>query len=214
MGHASLILKRDLEATVPDCAVSADRSPHEHGSRSLRTNRWPHSIAGICDVSLPMEDILSAVVTGVFAGVVGTLVMDVLNVLVARTRWISRIDVATIGRMAAGWARGRFVYSHPREMQPVRSEVPLGILTHYTIGVALAVPFVVGWSVVIGGAPSPVGALVYGIGTTVASWCFVYPSMGFGAFGLRSPDGLKATLSSLANHLFYGLGLGIGVAVF
>jgi uncharacterized membrane protein len=80
--------------------------------------------------------------------------------------------------------------------------------------VALAVPLVVGWSVVTGEAPSPVGALVYGIGTTAASWFFVYPSMGFGALGRRSPDGLKATLSSLANHVFYGLGLAVGVAVF
>lgn len=152
--------------------------------------------------------------TGVFAGVVGTLVMDALNVLVARTGWISRIDVGTIGRMAAGWARGRFVYSHPSEMQEVRNEVPLGILSHYAIGVALAVPFVVGWWSVSGGSPLPVWALVYGIGTTVASWFFVYPSMGFGAFGRRSPDGLKATLSSLANHVFYGLGLAMGVAGF
>ncbi len=163
---------------------------------------------------MPIGDLLAAVVTGAFAGVVGTLVMDALNVLVSRAGWISRIDVATIGRMAAGWGRGRFVYSHPSEMPPVRNEVPLGILTHYTIGVVLAVPLVVGWSVVTGEAPPPAWALMYGIGTTVASWFGVYPSMGFGAFGRRSPDGMKATFSSLANHVFYGLGLAIGVAMF
>jgi hypothetical protein len=47
----------------------------------------------------------------------------------------------------------------------------------------------------------------------VASWFFVFPSMGFGVFGRRSPEGLKAPLSSLANHSFYGLGLGIGIAL-
>jgi hypothetical protein len=156
---------------------------------------------------------LDAIVTGVIAGLVGTLVMDALNILVARTQLISRIDVAMIGRMAAGWARGRFCYANPNEMQQVQSEVLIGIITHYTIGVVLSVPYVVGWSFLVGGSPTPAWALLYGIATTVASWFFVYPSMGMGAFGRLSPDGMKATLSSLANHLFYGLGLAIGVAL-
>jgi len=137
------------------------------------------------------------VVTGVIAGLVGTLVMDVCNLFGSRTQLISRIDVAMIGRMAAGWARGRFCYPNPREMQPVRNEIAIGLASHYTIGVALAVPFVCGWFFLIGGS----------------SWFFVYPSMGLGVLGLRSPEGMKATLSSLANHLFYGLGLALGVAV-
>ena len=99
-------------------------------------------------------------------------------------------------------------------MQPFRSEVPVGILTHYAIGVALSVPYVVGWSIVTGGSPTPGWALVYGLATTVASWFFVYPSMGMGVFGRRSPEGMKAALSSVANHLFYGLGLALGIALF
>lgn len=157
---------------------------------------------------------MNAILTGVIAGLVGTLAMDALNFLVARTQLISRIDVAMIGRMAAGWARGRFCYASPSEMQPFRSEVPVGIMTHYAIGVALSVPYVVGWSVVTGGSPAPGWALVYGLATTVASWFFVYPSMGMGVFGRRSPEGMKAALSSLANHAFYGLGLAVGIALF
>jgi hypothetical protein len=163
---------------------------------------------------MPSESVLAVVVSGVIAGLIGTVVMDVLNILGARTRLISRIDVAMIGRMAAGWARGRFCYSDPGEMQPVRNEVVIGLASHYAIGVALAVPFVAGWSFVLGSSPPPPWALAYGIGTTVASWFFVYPSMGLGVLGLRSPEGMKAALSSFANHWFYGLGLALGVAVF
>ena len=157
-----------------------------------------------------MDDIL----TGVVAGLVGTLAMDALNILVARTQLIARVDVSMIGRMAAGWVRGRFRYASPSEMQPFRGEVPVGIMTHYAIGVALSVPYVVGWSIVTGDSPTPGWALVYGLATTVASWFFVYPSMGMGVFGRRSPEGMKAALSSLANHLFYGLGLALGIALF
>ena len=151
--------------------------------------------------------------TGVVAGVLGTLVMDSLNSLFARTGMISKIDVGMIGRMAAGWAHGRFLYSHPSEMEQVANEVPYGYVTHYAIGVGLAVPYVLGWKLLVGGPASPGWALAYGIATTVASWFFVFPSMGFGVFGRRSPEGMRASFSSLANHLFYGVGLAVGVAL-
>ena len=55
--------------------------------------------------------------------------------------------------------------------------------------------------------------IAYGVATTVASYFFVFPSMGLGVFGRRSPEGIRAPLSSLANHLFYGVGLAVGVAM-
>jgi hypothetical protein len=156
---------------------------------------------------------MDLVVAGVVAGVLGTIVMDSLNLLFARAGIISRIDVEGIGRMAGGWARGRFWYGHPSEMEEIANEVPYGYVTHYAIGVGLAVPFVLGWDLLVGGPASPAWAVAYGVATTAASWFFVYPSMGFGVFGRRSPEGLRATLSSLANHLFYGLGIAVGVAL-
>ena len=156
---------------------------------------------------------MDLVVTGVVAGVLGTAVMDFLNLLCARTGMISKIEVGTIGRMAVGWAHGRFRYGHPSEMQQVANEKLYGYVTHYAIGVSLAVPFVFGWDLLVGGPVSPVWALAYGLATTVASYFFVYPSMGFGVCGRRSPEGMRAPLSSLANHLFYGVGLAVGIAL-
>ena len=156
---------------------------------------------------------MDLVVAGVVAGVLGTLVMDSLNLLFARAGIISKIDVGMIGRMAAGWARGRFRYGHPSEMEKAANEELYGYLTHHAIGVGLAVPYVLGWDLLVGGPASPAWALAYGVATTVASWFFVYPSMGFGVFGRRSPEGLRAPLSSLANHLFYGLGMAVGIAL-
>ena len=156
---------------------------------------------------------MHVIVTGVLAGVLGTLVMDSLNHLFARTGMISRIEVKMIGRMSAGWANGRFRYRHPSEIEQVANDKLYGYLTHYAIGVVLAVIFVLGWDILLGGSASPVWALVYGIATTVASWFFVYPSMGLGVFGCRSSEGIRAPLSSLANHLFFGLGMAVAVAI-
>jgi hypothetical protein len=156
---------------------------------------------------------MDLVVTGVVAGVLGTLAMDSLNFLFARTGMLLRIDMRMIGRMSVGWAHGRFRYRSPSEMEQVANEKLYGYITHYTIGVGLAVPYVLGWDLLAGGPASPVWAPAYGVATTVASYFFVFPSMGLGVFGRRSPEGLKAPLSSLANHLFYGLGIAVGVAL-
>jgi len=154
---------------------------------------------------------LDHVVIGVVAGVLGTLVMDSLNHLFARTGILLRIDVGMIGRMSAGWAHGRFHYRQPSEMEQVANERLYGYITHYTIGVGLAVPFVLGWDLLVGGVASPLWAIAYGVATTVASVFFVYPSMGLGVFGWRSPEGIRAPLSSLANHFFFGLGMAVAV---
>jgi uncharacterized membrane protein YeaQ/YmgE (transglycosylase-associated protein family) len=148
---------------------------------------------------------MDLVVTGVVAGVLGTLVMDSLNLLFARTGMLSKIDVGMIGRMAAGWARGRFRYENPSQMEQVANEKLYGYLAHYTIGVGLAIPFVLGWDLWVGGPASPVWALAYGVSTTVASYFFVFPSMGFGVAGRRSPEGMR--------HLFYGVGIAVGIAL-
>ena len=153
------------------------------------------------------------VVTGVVAGLLGTLVMDLLNKIVARTGMFLRIDLRMIGRMAVGWTRGQFRYTNPGEMEPVNAERLYGFVAHYLIGVGLALPFVLGWVLLIGGPVSAAWALAYGVATTAASWFLVYPSMGLGAFGKRSPDGSRAVLTPLANHFFYGVGLAVGVGL-
>lgn len=155
---------------------------------------------------------MEIIVTGLIAGVLGTLVMDSLNFLFARIGVISKIDVRIIGRMAVGWSKGRFRYNHPEEMESVINEMVYGYFTHYTIGVGLSIPFMIGWDLLVGGPASPAWAFVYGVATTAASLFFVYPSMGFGMFGLRSPEGIKSPLSSLANHTFFGVGIAIAVA--
>ena len=156
---------------------------------------------------------MDLILTGFIAGVLGTLMMDSLNHLFARYGVISKIDVRIIGKMAVGWTKGRFLYNHPDEMEHFPNEMVYGFFTHYAIGVGLAIPFMLGWYLLVGGPASPVWALAYGVATTIASWFFVYPSLGLGVFGLRSPEGIKNTLSSLANHLFFGIGMAVAIAL-
>ena len=156
---------------------------------------------------------MDLVVTGIVAGMLGTVVMDLLNALFARIGLISRIDVKMIGRMSAGWFRGQFRYGHPSAMEPVVNELAIGYVSHYLIGVCLAVPFVICWGALVGTAVSPAWICAYGVATTVASVLVVYPSMGLGMLGRKAPEGVRAPLSSLANHVFFGIGMALAVAM-
>lgn len=156
---------------------------------------------------------MDALVEILVAGILGTLAMDLGNLLFSRAGILLKIDVRMIGRMAAGWTRGRLRYGHPGELEEAENERAFGYLTHGAIGVGFAVPYLLGWQILVEGPASPAWAIVYGAATTVASWFFVYPSMGLGPLGRQSPDGLRAVLSPLANHFFYGLGMAAGIAL-
>jgi hypothetical protein len=79
---------------------------------------------------------MDLIVTGIVAGVLGTLVMDSLNHLFARTGMLSKIDMGMIERMSAGWARGRFRYRRPGEMEQVANEM---LYLFHGVGMAVAV---------------------------------------------------------------------------
>jgi len=156
---------------------------------------------------------MDLVLTGIVAGVLGTIVMDSFNNLFARVGILSKIDMGMLGRMSSGWTRGRFRYSNPDEMRQVPNETLYGYITHYTIGIVLAVTYALGWDLLVGEPLSPIWTLVYGLATTVASLFLVFPSMGLGVLGRRSPEGIRSPLSSLANHLFFGVGMAVAVVL-
>ena len=104
---------------------------------------------------------MDLILTGSIAGMLGTLMMDSLNHFFSRYGLISKIEVRIIGRMAFGWANGRFRYSHPDEIDPVPNEKVYGYLAHYAIKVGFAIPFWLGWDLLIGGPVSPMWTFVY-----------------------------------------------------
>jgi len=156
-------------------------------------------------------DTMDILITGVVAGIAGTLTMDILNSAFSRPGFLAKIDVRLIGRMVAGWMRGQFRYNDPGEMKPVANEIFIGYLAHYGIGVGLAVPFLLGWSLGFGEITPPLWVFVYGVATTAASCFVVYPSMGQGLCGMKSENAKKNFISSLANHIFFALGMTVVV---
>ncbi len=126
---------------------------------------------------------------GAPAGVLATITMDVAMVAASRlggTAFSSdRLGPDMIGRWAADLGRGRGSHDDIRSEPARRGELGLGLLTHYGTGIILTQAFLLlprrG-----NGRPSFPTGTVFGIATAALPLVVLFPSLGYGWFGLRS----------------------------
>jgi hypothetical protein len=118
-----------------------------------------------------------------------------------------------VGRWAAGLVRGRWHGTDIRRQPTQRAEGALGLLTHYATGVVLTAAFL---QLPRGrtGRPTLAGATAYGVATSVLPLLGMFPSMGYGAFALRSGDAARVVRIMLLGHTAFGLGIGLGAQCF
>jgi hypothetical protein len=154
---------------------------------------------------------------GVPAGVLATFTMDLAMLAAARYRADAfasdRLGPDVIGRWAAGLLRGRW---HRRDIMTepgLRGENALGILTHYATGIALTQAFLQ-----IprrrGARPGFVAGTGYGIATAALPLLVLFPSLGYGWFGLRSGEAARLNRTMLLGHTAFGIGIGLWAPYF
>jgi hypothetical protein len=111
----------------------------------------------------------NAIFGAISIGIGATLVMDLWNLLLKRTFGISSLNYCLLGRWLCHMAGGAFRHTSITAAAPKPHECMVGWMAHYTIGVVFALVFVMftsGDSLV---RPTPLPALLYGIGTVVFS---------------------------------------------
>ncbi len=86
-------------------------------------------------------------------------------------------------------------------------ECAAGWIAHYTIGLLLALAFVVLASGDWLARPTLLPALLYGIATVIFPFFILQPSFGLGIAASRTPKPAQARLKSLATHTVFGVGL-------
>ena len=146
---------------------------------------------------------------GVLIGALATLFMDVLNLAGSRTGAVGLFRPAFLGRWVGHMFRGTFTHSDIRAAPPIRWELALGELAHYSIGGALGAFYVL-LSDASGVSPARMGwAVAYGALTTVFAWFLMFPSFGFGVCGKAGPPAMAPMRTSTYNHVNFGLGLGL-----
>jgi hypothetical protein len=149
--------------------------------------------------------------TGALVGLLATVVMDLSSLvgigLGLAGRNPPRTGYDLVGRWFLYLLRGRGSHSSILDTPPLPREVPVGILVHYFIGGFLGAAFLVAFHL-LGVATTPLGAVAFGIATTVLPWFYLYPAWGYGFFGANA-RGFRMTYFSLYNHTFFGLGLAL-----
>jgi hypothetical protein len=61
--------------------------------------------------------------------------------------------------------------------------------------------------------PTALSAILYGTATTVLPWFLMFPSQGMGWLGRDAPGDAHLARVSLFNHIIFGLGIALWVAV-
>jgi hypothetical protein len=147
------------------------------------------------------------------AGVIATASMDVLSAIAIRLRLIAPLSPNLIGRWFASVARAHPLHEDIARAASRSHELALALSGHYAIGMFLTALFVlmanrIGWQA--RGLPP---ALAFGVSTNVFPWLLMFPAMGYGFFGAHGPEGTRLFVSSLISHVFFGLGIWLGVRV-
>ena len=149
---------------------------------------------------------------GVPAGVLATITMDVAMVaassLGGSAFTSNRLDVNMIGRWVAGLLRGRWRHEDIVIEPARRGELGLGILTHYGTGIILTQAFVL-MPRREDGRPGFAAGTAFGIATAALPLLVMFPSMGYGWFGLRSGEAVRVNRIMLLGHTAFGVGIGL-----
>jgi hypothetical protein len=151
----------------------------------------------------------NAVIGAIAIGIGATLFMDLWNLLLKRAFSILSLNYCLLGRWLRHMPDGRFRHTNITAAPPKPFECTVGWIAHYTIGVVLAVAFVLAsgeWLT----RPTLLPALLYGVGTVVFPFFLMQPSLGLGIAASRTSNPIQARLKSLATHTVFGVGLYLG----
>jgi len=157
-----------------------------------------------------------AFIVGLIVGILATVTMDVVAMMALRLgiagRGPRRTGPDLIGRWVGYLLRGKFRHTDILETPPLRGELALGLVAHYLIGIVLTLVYV-GLLVVAHATPTALSAILYGTATTVFPWFLMFPSQGMGWLGRDAPGNAYLARVSLFNHIIFGLGIALWVAV-
>jgi hypothetical protein len=157
-----------------------------------------------------------AFVLGLIVGILATVTMDVVAVFALRFglagRGPRRTGPDLIGRWIGYLLQGKFRHTDILQTPPLRGELLLGLAAHYLIGIALTLLYI-GLLVLADAKPGCFSAVLYGTATTVLPWFLMFPSQGMGWLGLDAPGDAHLARASLFNHIVFGLGIALWMAV-
>lgn len=159
---------------------------------------------------------MNTYVLAYLGGIVGAMLMDITEALVARAGLTSGVSVVLVGRWALGLLRGQWTHTDIARSPARPGEVHMGWAFHFLVGGGGVALLYAGWLQAAGWMlPTQRlwGGLAFGAVTSLLPWLLLLPAFGWGWFGRRGPRGSNALLASMVSHLPYGLGVGAVMAL-
>ena len=150
---------------------------------------------------------MSVVARPVLVGLGATLVIDLWAFFLRRAFGIPSLDYCLLGRWVLHVPDGRIMHERIAASPEKSHECVVGWTTHYLIGTAFAVMFVLLVSDRWLERPTLLPAVVFGIATTLVPFFTMQPSFGLGIAASKTPNPNKARLKSLMTHTVFGAGL-------
>ena len=143
----------------------------------------------------------------ILVGLGATLLIDLWALLLRRGFNMPSLNYCLLGRWLLHMPDGTLVHRSITAAQQKPHECTLGWISHYLIGAALAVGFVLlapeSWLE----RPTLFPALAFGVATTLVPYLLMQPAFGFGVAASKTPNPNQARLKSLMTHTVFGVGL-------
>lgn len=149
------------------------------------------------------HEILCTIVVGSSA----TLLTDLWNLFLKRAFGIPSLSYCLLGRWLRYMPEGTFRHANIVATPPKSFECAVGWMAHYTIGIVLALVFIVVASSDWLTHPTLLPALLYGIVTVVFPLFVMQPSLGLGIASSKTSKPAQARLKSFMTHTVFGVGL-------
>ena len=159
---------------------------------------------------------MSTYVLAFLGGIVGAVLMDITETVLARIGITSGVNVTLLGRWFMGLRRGQLAHANILDSQPLPREAGMGWAFHFLVGgggVALMYPAFLQFSGIALPTHHLLGGMFFGWATSLLPWFVLLPAFGWGWFGRRGPRGSNALLASTLSHIPYGLGIGAVMAL-
>jgi hypothetical protein len=147
------------------------------------------------------------IVVTITVGIGATFLVDLWNVFLKRAFSIRSLNYCLLGRWLRHMPEGTFRHASVTDAPLKPFECAVGWMAHYTIGIVLALVFVLFAPVDWLAQPTLLPALLYGIGTVIFPFFILQPSFGLGIASSKTPNPTQARMKSLMTHTVFGVGL-------
>jgi hypothetical protein len=154
-------------------------------------------------VVIDAADVVEAVLVGLGA----TLLIDLWALFLRRAFSIPSLNYCLLGRWVLYMPEGTIVHESIGATPRKPHECTVGWISHYLIGTAFALLFVLLASGSWLARPTLLPALAFGIATTLVPFFIMQPSLGLGVAASKTPNPNRARLKSLMTHTVFGVGL-------